>query len=37
MDQKALMHLFKLLAMSLYGVETRLMKLHAKDFNSISI
>ena len=37
MDQKVLMHLFKLHAMLFYGVEAWFMKLHTKDFNSISI
>ena len=37
MDQKVLIHFFKLHAMSFYGVETWFMKLHTKDLNNISI
>ena len=37
MDQKVLIHLFKLQAMSFYGVETWFMKLITKCLNSISI
>ena len=37
MDQKVLIHLFKLHAMSFYGVEIWFMKLHTKDLNNISI
>ena len=37
MDQKVLIHLFKLQAMSFYGVEAWSMKLQTKDLNNITI
>ena len=37
MDQKVLIHLFKLRAISICGVETWFIKLHTKDLNNISI
>ena len=37
MDQKVLIHLLKLHAISFYGVETWFMKLHTKDLDNISI
>ena len=37
MDQKGLVYLFKLHAMSSYGVETMFMKLRTKHLNNISV
>ena len=37
MDQKVLLHLFKLHAMYFFGVEMCFVKLHTKDLNDISM
>ena len=37
MDQKVLIHLFKLHTMSFYGVQTWFMKLQTEDLNNISV